>query len=95
MRALAVLAGVIAAVAVVPLAPGRDHAARGGCAPAEVALPGPPGPLALDDNTLWVGIHATKRGRLLALDAGSGRSREAFGSRSTRCGSCRPSARSG
>jgi hypothetical protein len=78
MRALAVLAGVIAAVAVVPLAPGRDHAAHGGCAPAEVALPGPPGPLALDDNTLWVGIHGTKRGRLLALDAGSGRTSRSF-----------------
>ena len=43
-----------------------------------VALLGRPGPLALDGQTLWVGIHG-KPGRLLALDARSGRKMRSFG----------------
>jgi hypothetical protein len=75
MRAFAVAAILAAAVAAAPLAAGREHK---GCAPTAVTLPGPPGPLALDGSTLWVGIHRKTSGRLLALDAGNGRTLRSF-----------------
>jgi hypothetical protein len=75
MRTLAVLAMLVGAAAAAPFADGREH---GACTPAEVGLPGPPAPLALAGNTLWVGIHGKKRGRLLALDARDGRTLRSF-----------------
>jgi hypothetical protein len=77
MRARAALAVVIAVCVGAASSATRGGSMTVGCTGVSVALPGRPGPLALDGQTLWVGING-KPGRLLALDARSGRRMRSF-----------------
>jgi hypothetical protein len=91
---LALAAAVVGVASAATVEPRRGHALQmqshrlGGCSGAtaprvarSVRLPGKPGPLLVRRRTLWVGIQGSRPGRpgrLLALDAASGRLRKAF-----------------
>ena len=80
MRVAPLRLALVAACVVAGLAALGGRADSGSCAPVSVSVPGRPGPLALDGSTLWVGIQdgLAKPGRLLALDAATGRTLRSF-----------------
>src|SRR5262245_56136771 len=77
MRARAAGTAAIGACVGVMLFSGGGRAVMASCASVSVQVSGRPGPLALDGRTLWVGVQG-KPGRLLALDALTGRKLRSF-----------------
>jgi hypothetical protein len=77
MRRRAAVTALLATTVAAALAVAGGHASRRSCTAVSVPLPAQPGPLAAAGRTLWVGIHG-KPGRLLAVDALTGRKLRSF-----------------